>query len=294
MKIVTPFPVTDANLVSNVAESDAPAYNPLTTYALGDLVVSGHRVYQSLAGSNLGNPVTDATKWLDTGPTNRFAMFDTVNGTATANSAGIDAAVTVVGGRANCLAMFNLIGSSVQVTSTTDLSGTIYDETYSLVATSGILSWYDYFFEPITYRSDLIVTDMPLDSSPTIRVQLAPASGVASCGTMVVGQISDIGGTFYGARAGIQDYSKKEVDDFGNYVVVPRSYAKRLVARLMIDNGKVDSVYQALAALRVTPCVWIGADDYTSTASLGFWKDFAVEISYPTKSLVSIEIEGLT
>ena len=66
------------------------AYNPATTYALGDTVYSAaaHRCYESLAAGNLGNPLpvlpeTETTKWIDVGPTNRWAMFDLSRNTQT-------------------------------------------------------------------------------------------------------------------------------------------------------------------------------------------------------------------
>lgn len=273
-------------------------YSEATTYALGDTIISAaygdstHRIYESIVASNVGNALTDATKWLDIGPTNALAMFDTINGTATASSDGIDVTATMTGS-IDGLGLFGLVAEQVQVTVSTAADGTVYDQTYSLVSDSGISDWYSYFFEEIAYSRDLVITDLPLYYNPTIRVQIT-GTGEIQCGTMVLGQTKELGGTNYGARAGIQDYSKKTADDFGNYTIVPRAYAKRQSLKVICDNTKVDDIYNALADLRTTPCVWVGSDAYSSTWSFGYWKDVVVEIAYVNKSVVSLEIEGLT
>jgi hypothetical protein len=39
--------------------------------------------------------------------------------------------------------------------------------------------------------------------------------------------------------------------------------------------------------------VWVGSEEYASMIVYGFYKDFSIEISYPTVSICSLEIEGL-
>jgi hypothetical protein len=68
-----------------------------------------------------------------------------------------------------------------------------------------------------------------------------------------------------------------------------------MVAKLQIDGSFIDDVVTTLAAYRSTPIVWIGADNiYTSLIVYGFYKDFDVDIAYPTVSYCSLTIEGLT
>ena len=63
--------MTDAIFTSsNVTEADYGVYSAATTYALNAYVIvttGVHKIYQSLVASNLGNAVTDITKWLDSG-----------------------------------------------------------------------------------------------------------------------------------------------------------------------------------------------------------------------------------
>lgn len=483
MRLVRPYTITPGNLTSNVALDDAPEYSASATYAVGDVVMSTtgaaptYRKYESLAAGNVGNALDDASKWLDLGPVNRWAMFDTKNGTATTSTSNISVSVAI-DGRVDGLALFGLDAERVyaQLTYTgnqhsnlltysedfsnsvwgiinaslanTTLSpdGTSYgvfinegtstaphylkrsvtlsaDNAYTLsvyakagtasvvqlhldhvagvddwanfdlingtvsagtisaaienvgngwyrcsvsgvcgtsspadfnlficdsptspripryagtsrqlalwgiqleqsaVSTSyiktttaavtttshtpwrslvnlqsdsGVTSWYSYFTEAIAYNTEAVLAEIPLYANPTISVKISAADGVVSCGTMVVGQSRELGGAVYGAKGGIQDYSRKETDDFGNYTLVERSYAKRNTFRVVCENNNVDAIFNLLAEVRATPVVWLGTDDYALTWSYGWARDWAVEIAYPTKSFLTIEIEGLT
>lgn len=325
MKLLRPFTITPGNLTSNIAQDDAPEYSAAATYAVGDVVMSTtgaaptYRKYESLAAGNVGKSLGDASKWLDLGPVNRWAMFDTKNGTATIGSGNIEVAVQI-DGRADGLSLFGLDATSVRVqvavdpalaptatlamdfttgtpsltVTTPDLLTTVYDQTYNLQSDSGITSWYEWFSEEIVYKTDLVLTDLPLYTNPSIRAQITSTTGAVSCGTMALGQTRNIGGTVYGAKGGIQDYSRKETDEFGNYTLVERAYAKRTSYRVVCENTQIDAIFNALADVRATPAVWLGTDDYAMTWAFGWARDWAVEITFPTKSYISIEIEGLT
>lgn len=297
MRMLRPAPISAATLTSNVPETGAE-YSAGATYAKGDVVIATasdglkHR-YESLVAGNLGKALTDVTKWLDLGATNRWAMFDAVNGTLTEGSAGIDVSVEITG-RADGLALLNLTAEQVQVTVTAPGYGTVYDQLHSLVSVESINNWYAYFSEDIVYIEDLVVTTLPLVTNPSIRVQIGSDSGDVSVGTAIVGQLRELGMTLQGVSAGIQDYSRKETDDFGNKSVVERSYSKRASFKLVADNGVIDGVFRLLSQHRAKPVMWIGSDLYGMTSIYGFARDWAVDIAFPTQSYISLDIEGLT
>ena len=92
MKLIRPTALTDAMLSSSTApENDYAAWGSGTAYAVGARVIltSTHRRYEALAASTGVNPASDPTKWLDIGPTNRWAMFDQRVGTATTRAGSL-------------------------------------------------------------------------------------------------------------------------------------------------------------------------------------------------------------
>ncbi|TCM40108.1 hypothetical protein [Novosphingobium sp. ST904] len=271
------------------------AWSEGTTYAAGHRVISTdtHHAYESLAADNLGNAVTDVTKWLDLGATNAYAMFDQFNSTQTAAARSVSFEVTVAG-RADAVALLNLVAASVDIEMSTAGDGVIFSRSYNLVSNSGINSWYEYYFEPIIRRGDLVAYDLPNYANPTFRITIHEPAGTAKIGVAVIGQSKQLGDLLIGAKTGIQDYSRKETDDFGNFTIVQRAYAKRATYKLRVDNTRIDALSALLASYRAEPIVWVGADTYTSTWVYGFYRDFSIEIAFALDSYLSLELEGLT
>lgn len=266
-----------------------------TSYAADDIVISAatHREYQSIAGSNLNNPVTDATKWTDLGSNNRWRMFDGSVTSQTENPDSIDVEIDTIG-RIDSVALLNVDGISATITMTDAVDGVVFDETFSLVSPSGIIDWYSYFYEPIERLADLYVGDMPAYANATIGVIIDGGEAPAKCGALITGLSKEIGLTEYGAKVGITDYSRKTLDDFGNYSVVERAFSKRADFTVWIDSGLTDQVQILLSRYRAEPIVYVGSEAFGSTLIYGFYKDFSVDIAYPTKSICTLQIEGLT
>lgn len=302
MKIVRPVTILDAQMVSSsVPENDYTAWDSGTTYGLGDTVIyvaaDTHWIVESLQAGNTAHTPTGAsadTWWLLVGNTNRWAMFDGMVQSQTSAADEIAVTLTSTAARVDSVALFNIDCAEARVTVTDATDGVVYDETVSMVSPSGITDWYAYFFEPITRITDYVFTELPPYLSSEIDVTLTDAGGTAKCGACVIGLSREIGGTQYGAQTGIQDYSIKQQDDFGNYSILERAYNKRAVFQIMVENGLIDELQIILAGYRATPVVYVGTDLYASTMIYGYYKDFSVVISYPTVSILSIELEGLT
>lgn len=302
MKIVRPIDILDANLLSsNVTENDYAAWSAATTYALGDraiyVIADTHWIVESLQAGNLNHTPTGATTdtwWLLVGNTNRWKMFDGVVQSQTTNADSIEVTIESTTERIDSIALFNIDCASVQVTVTDAVDGLVYDETVNMVAPSGITDWYAYFFEPITRITDYVFTELPPYLGADIAVTITDTGATAKCGALVAGLSRNIGGTMYGAQTGIQDYSIKQVDAFGNYSILERAYNKRASFQVRVENSMIDELQTILAGYRATPVVYVGSDDYASTMIYGYYKDFSTVISYPRVSILNIELEGLT
>ncbi len=295
MRVILGKSVTDAVLVASNVPETLSLYSAITTYAAGDLVRDDatHHAFKSVVGSNLGNPLTDISKWLDLGPTNKWAMFDQINGTATSYASVIDVSLQL-SGRANALALLGLSGQSVQVTVSTAAAGTIYDETFSLLSDYAVTDWYTYLNEDIVYRSTLVVSDLPYNLDPLVRVRVFATAATASVGSLVIGPLWEVGETIYPAKAGIRDYSRVEPNAYGDYTIVQRVFSRRQTLKVAIEAAKVDITHERLASYRATPLVWVGSDTYDSLVSFGFLRDWGIDISSPAYAYLTAEIEGLT
>lgn len=65
--------------------------------------------------------------------------------------------------------------------------------------------------------------------------------------------------------------------------------------RMMVENFALNNLQRTIADLRATPCVWVGVDNagYAPLTIFGFYRDFSIDVAYPTKSYCNLEIEGL-
>lgn len=301
MKIIRPFTVNDAALVSsNVTENDYAAYNASTTYALGAraiyVVANTHWVVESLQNANTGHTPTGLstdTWWLKVSSTNRWKMFDNAVQSQTSNLNSIDTVLTV-SDRINSVTLLNCSATTAQVIMTDAVDGQVFNQTYPLVSDSGITDWYAYFFEPIIRLQDLSITDMPPYAGATVEIILSESGETVLLGAAILGLQRNIGDTQYGANTGITDYSVKTQNDFGDYEILERAYRNRGEFTVFVDNGLIAQLQIFLASIRATPTVFIGSDSYTNTIIFGFYKDFNINIAYPSHSLVTMTIEGLT
>jgi hypothetical protein len=272
------------------------AWSSGTTYAAGAtiLVVATHRVYESVqAGNTNHDPTTDdGTWWIDIGPTNKWAMLDTSVGTTTTRSQLIDA--TVDPGIIGSLALLDVVdATSVTVTMLDAPGGTeVYSQTFDMGDAAPLIDWYAYFFDAMQPRTYLLVDDLPPYSAGRISVSVA-GDGVIGVGTLVIGDLVDVGDVRHGVRVGIIDYSRKETDTWGVTRVVERAYAKRVEAEIISDNGTVDFLAQKLASVRAVPVVWLFDDAYSSLVLYGWIKDWSINIAYPNHSEIGITVEGL-
>ncbi|MFM9829726.1 MAG: hypothetical protein ACKVOB_13455 [Sphingomonas sp.] len=294
-RIVRPIEVTTAKLTSTTVPETVAAYNAGTSYSIGNQVRSDttHRIYESLANANLGNALTDTTKWLNVGPTNPWAMFDQLNSSRTTKT---DSIVVVIapGDRVDTIGLLNLNATSVTVAAVDATDGTVFNQTTSLISTAGILDWYTYFTEPVSVAEDVIVTGLPpLYRALTFTITLSYTGQTVACGGCILGLAKVMGTTLAGATTGIVDYSTKTTDAFGNTSITARGFANKGNFRVFCANSNIVSIQRLLSDYRAVPALYVGTELYSTTFLYGFFRDFSISIEQPNHSYLSIEIEGL-
>lgn len=279
-------------IYSTLPENDWAVWESGTTYWQGARVIKGHRIWESVQANNQNRDpeTTVAGWWIDVGPTNRWAMFDSTVGSRSRAEASIT--FTLAPGRADSLILLDLDAATVTVTQRAG-GNLIAEREINTIDNSAIADWFDYFFDPL-YQADFVaITDLPVFGESTIDITIAKFSGEVSCGVCVVGLKADLGQTLVSPSVGINDYSRKVTDDFGNTNLVRRDYAKRQSARMVVPNDQVDRVFRTLAAARATPAVWVGGDAYSALILYGWFRDFEVDIAYTHDSYCSLTIEGM-
>lgn len=294
MNIIKPQTITPALLTAtNVPENDYPVWTS-TSYTTGQQVIYNHRIYQALQNNNNSQPDTHPLDWLDMGATNRYRMFDNIVGNPTTNPNTIDFTVetgTIIDG----IAFFNVVAASIQVIVTDPVEGEVYNTILPLEDFTDIVSCFAYWFNPVGERqNEIVFLDLGNYPQAEVRVIIDNGSENASCGEVVLGTQRILGVSNFGTSIGIRDYSRKEVDEFGSFTIVQRTFSKIADYEVTMESASLGSVQRYLASIRATPVVFIGDPNRSETIVYGFYKGFNIVIATPTISDGTIQVEGLT
>ena len=296
MKVVRPTELADSMLVSTSAVNADADYNPATAYAIDARCTYKRRVWQSLQAANAGHaPDMSVAWWVDQGPCNQWAMFDKQISTSTTATDSLT--FTVATGIIDTVVLVAVTATSAHLVVRDGLGGPIiYDKTAQF---SGDVptDWYQYFFfDPLNVSTQSVFSGIPPYASSHATVTLS-SGGPVAIGVAMFGLLLDFGQAQHGATAGIIDYSRKEKDEFGITTFVERDYSKNLSIEFLLDKPQMNRVQRLLYGVRAKPCFWIATDDpaYEEALSVyGFYRNFSATIAYPTYSLYSLEIEGLS
>lgn len=302
MRFIAPITITEAMILStNLAEDDHPEWDGATTYAEDAYCIitgSTHAIYRSLQAGNLNNSPLDPANinvwWQRISATNRWKPFDdkpTVKATGAGSITFTFGGLGLVDG----VALIGLEAESARLVITAgDPVVTVYDQTISLADSGSVVDWYTYFFEPTSYADKLIFPEVPPYSEATYEVTIS-GTGTVGLGQLVLGRDHRIGTTVHGTGLGIEDFSSKEVDDFGNAFVEEGYFAQIVDFEAKIDTQTASRVFKLLASRRAKPTVYYAGSntDHFGTSVFGIFEGFSILLSNPAKSDIKIEVQEL-
>lgn len=309
MRVLIPFTVEDANLSSStITEDDYGTWSSSTAYSVGDEVISTttHRIYEALIASTNQDPEDNPKDgngdpyWLDREATNRWKAFDQKISDPVTVADGTDTIEYVLqdfGIPTNAVILFGLKGRSADVVVTDDTDGEVYNETVSLIDNGLVNNWFTYFFEPSRVKSEAVFEGIPPYANADIEITVTDDSDdEPELGQIVVGQEYQLGNTAYGTSVSIEDFSRKDRDDFGNAILVERPFAKLIDFDFYINTSEARRTAILLEDVRATPAVYFAGPntEQFGTTVYGFFRNFSINLDGPALSNVTLEVEGLT
>lgn len=296
MRIIKSIVTTDAILTSsNILENEYPTWVSAGSYTAATRRIYQHKVYEAVLthSGRTTTPDLDVTNWLYIGATNRYAMFDNIISEQSSRVGGIQIQLTpsqVV----DSIAFLNVNAASIRVVMTDPVVGIVYDYTQVLSGYDAITDFYSYFFATVgEKKTTALFLDLPAYPTATIDIYIDSGTALAECGEVIYGQQKVIGRTNYGTSVGIKSYSRKEVDEYGNTVVVKRRNSKFAEYDVDIDNYMLSDVQRFFSEIDSVPAVFIGNPDMEELVVFGFYSDFKSTISFPTVSKCTLRVEGL-
>lgn len=294
--IIIKTDVTDASLIAHsVPETDHPEWAAPTAYTVGQRVIrtATHRIYENvIAGANATPPEQAPTRWLNVGPTNRWAAFDRRVGSRTTASGTLSMTIAP-GTRVGALALLDVQAQSCTVTMT--VSGqNVYTRTATLSEpVDPIVDYFTYWQAQFASKTTLVLLDLPTVYS-TAQVSITLTGAAIELGTLVLGKVFELGQAQRGMGLDIADYSLKTPDAYGAIDFVEGAYSQRLEASVVCLNSRLDSINRTLAAVRATPVVVVGAQSIEPSIVYGLIKTWKLLVSYRDHSIANLTVEGLT
>lgn len=284
-----------------------------TTYAAQTTAIFNHRIFLSQVAGNIGhqpgNVADGSTYWIDVGPSNYFACFDSLRNTPTvvANDAGFSTAVQYVlspGVRVSSVALLGVLGDTIRVVMSylnpdTTESLPVFDSGTVSMSLRDIETWFDYWFDPFAYKNAAIFDGLPQYTTCKIYVTITSfTSGLTQLGLLALGSSVDIGAIQYGADDDATNYSVIDRDVFGTATLVPRRSVPQTNQQLWAPASNVAALHELRAALNAIPCVWFALDDianpyFSAFVINGIYRKFTINATYTNTAVLDLQLEEI-
>lgn len=270
--ILAPVAITPAMITATslAAEDPNPVWGP-NNYAVGDRVykASTHRVYEAAQAmtsvapkdpelpANQFNAAGQVTFWIDAGPTNKFAMFDSEVNTQTIGDTPLS--VTLQPGYFNGFALFGLDADDIEVVVKDAPGGNVIYSYSAPLEGSAPADYYEYFFDRFKPQTQFIVTGIDPYNAAEITLTLTKGSGQAKIGMFAIGDMRPIGAPLRGVSVEPIDYSYISTDATGKTKTRKRHNATgmSISAKMRIEDA--NTVLDTIKELLGIPVVVVGS-----------------------------------
>lgn len=313
-KVLFPVSITGAMLVScSVPEPDTTrlmgdgttgevAWVSGTTYSKNARVyrATTHRVYRdSAGGGGTTAPEYDKTRWIDEGPTNRWAWADGKSTTRTTwATAGGPLVIKVAPGAVPAIAASGLVGvreMRVQVEAVS-LGGLVHDEVYSLADARPGSPWWSWFFLKPTYGDRIYVQGLPLAADAQITVSFSGSGASVGVASLMFGPIMSLASAEYGVDATPRSYAYSYTDDWGNSIDKPGATVKDLRVTCVMPTEQANAFTRSIEQLMGRAAYHIPHPDpkYRWLQTSGVIKPGGIKADNPAYVRGSFDVEGRT
>jgi hypothetical protein len=256
-----------------------------------------HRKYESQIAGNTGNPpaIDDGAKWIDVGPTNRWAAHDLDRNTGTI-TASPQVHVITPGVRIDSIGLVGLVADAVTIDlKVGGVSLTGYPVTISL-STRGTTTWKQYFFGKFTFKKAAALFDLPPVTGAALTITLTRSAGNVTTGGILLGTSVYLGRTLHDAEAGRLNFSTIDRDIGGEAVLIRRRNKPKTTQQVRCSKSAVNGILRTLDDLNAVPALWSGLDDaesgyFEALLILGIYKEATVNMDQPDEALLTLSLE---
>lgn len=280
--------------ITGVVDEDYPEYSPDATYNAGEYLIVPElkRIYRTIYDDTKGVfPPADKKKFVDYGFINSYKMF--------ANDEQIGA-VTIgknicIETDFNCLDTIGIVDVkfiSLKIEQIDNDTNTT--TTYNIDGKDiGCLSLGDYFYSDAADVTRVIKDNLEWLPNSTLKLTF---TGDIEIGTMVFGNVSDLGITLYGTSLSFEDKSVISTNEFTSYREVLRSgHIRVLTAKVLFDIEDFNLTCQKVPELIGKNALYIPTelDIFSEMTNIAYIEKLPLPVINPNKIESTITMIGV-
>lgn len=281
MDVIRKHTIDLADVSVDLVEEEAPQWDGVSSFDLGDQVIRNHVIYVSTIDANVGiDPLNEdqllvGVRWLMKGYTNAFRFLDgTISNRSQAvssvsitldNLAGVDAIV-----------LFGLTGINVSITGKTISDAVIFQQTENISGRE-VTDWLDWFYLEFSEYSDkVVITGLPSGIS---QITIVVTGSSIEVGELIVGNSVDIGkAQVNGTEGEAISYTTTEFNTYGVLNNVKRPVRNEMRYSVYVSSDRWRSIKPLMDRMQGDLVAAIGSPSRPSTVHLGIlgavrWKE---------------------
>jgi hypothetical protein len=302
MKVMIPINITHAQYFEYPPLVDFDEWDALTPYVVGNrVVVDALKSEFECVVNNTGTAptLTMTTPWVKTGSSKAWRPFDRTSSTQVTSTYDVPLIYPLWGiGRWNAIYILNVDASHIRVTHYRPDGP--FSVTYGLLDTTPIIDAWTYCFGQPAMRRSFILSGWDGWGSDTndlnVEIEIYREGGIdpIGVGEILIGPTFTLGDCHAEPTKRLVDYSKKEVNQFGEVVFVERAYAYEASYDVQIATNQRSFIENLVERLRATPAVYFPSTSTLELAIYGFPSSFEITYATPEIAHASLDIEGVT
>jgi hypothetical protein len=255
---------------------------------------TGVHTGSSLLNINYDPATDDGTRWLDIGPTNKFAAFDLDRNLGSVGTSPLTMTI-VPADRVDFIGFAGIEAEAIEVL--IKVGGVTVQTLTSDLLNRVVNNWDDWYFGEFRYRDINGFFGLPGYTSATYEITLTSTSAI-NTGRIVMGRAVEIGKTQYNPERGAVNYSKVTRDEDGNLTLVRKRSVPRASFTASAEKAQTQAILNVIEDLNAVPAFWEGIEDdedgyYPAVTVFGIYTDLKVNLTHPENLIVSGTIEGM-
>jgi hypothetical protein len=269
-----------------------------SVYNYGDEVRDGNFVYaySGINGTNtVESPSNNSLSWVEVRPINQYAMLDGKSKTQTIVESPLIFEVTM--NNYDTTAIMNLEAESLLIEIVDKVTDEVYyTEDVELTDDTNIIDFYEYCFADFIIKNYFYTQKLPLFGSNTKLRLTITSEELVKVGRLVIGKSFYIGEVSWGASLGLESYSIKTTDEFGNEYYEQRGAVELNNYEIRAGTASIPNLRRKAIEYDAIPILFVGdeSDDsiLENLLTFGTWQNLNFNLANPTNSNIPLTIKG--